>query len=310
MSNYITIDGGTSNTRISLVKDYRVCDTVRLAIGARANMENKGTLEKGIRDAICKLTKDNGITENDIEKILASGMITCEFGLCNLPHITTPAGIEELHNTMHEEVFESISSVPVVFIRGVKTECGELSAADMMRGEETELMGIMSDCDGECVYVLPGSHSKIIHTDKDGKITGFSTMLTGEMIFALSQNTILRDAVDLSVSQTDTKYLMMGYEYARDKGINEALFKTRVLKNLFGAEKEQTYSFFIGAVLSAELESIVKSDAQKVVIGGKAQIRNAMAHILSEVTDKHITALDDEIVDASVSMGMIRIFEH
>ena len=41
MSNYIAIDGGTTNTRINLVKDYLVTDTVSYNIGARKGIENK-----------------------------------------------------------------------------------------------------------------------------------------------------------------------------------------------------------------------------------------------------------------------------
>ena len=64
------------------------------------------------------------------------------YGLVNLPHITVPAGIDELHNSMEKVVLSEISNIPFCFIRGVKTECSNLEDADMMRGEETEVMGI------------------------------------------------------------------------------------------------------------------------------------------------------------------------
>ncbi|MEE1049204.1 MAG: 2-dehydro-3-deoxygalactonokinase, partial [Clostridia bacterium] len=182
--------------------------------------------------------------------------------------------------------------------------------ADMMRGEETELMGIMSDDDGECAYILPGSHSKIIYTDSKGRIESFSTMLTGEMIASISQNTILKDAVDLSVSDMDEEYLMKGYTYCKNKGINEALFKTRVLKNLFGCNKEQTYSYFLGVILYNEIAQVIASGAGKIIIGGKSQIKSAMAYILKKVSDKKVICLDDEKVDMSTSLGMIKVYEY
>lgn len=310
MRNYITIDGGTTNTRICLVADYKIKDTVKLSVGARFGIDDNVGLKAAIKSGIDKILSDNNMTPEDICRILASGMITSEFGLYKLDHIITPAGIEELHNSMCEVKIDEISDLPIVFIRGVKTGCETLASSDMMRGEETELMGIISDTDGECVYILPGSHSKIIYTDKDGRINHFSTMLTGEMIAALSQNTILKDAVDLSVSDIETEYLIKGFEYCRERGINDALFKTRVLKNLFGCTKEQTYSFFIGIVLCGEIEQVAQSSAGKVIIGGKAQIRNAMAVILENVTDKQIVCLDDNAVDMSTSLGMIRVYEY
>ncbi len=309
MNTYIAIDGGTTNTRISLVKDREITNTIKLSIGARVCIENAALLKTEIKKAIEKLLKDNRLNEKDIIRILASGMITSEFGLCSLPHIETPAGINELHRSTHQVVFDEISTIPFVFIRGVKVPSGTFENADVMRGEETELMGLINLEYGKCVYVLPGSHSKIIKTDATGKIYDFSTMLTGEMIYSLSQYTILKDAVDLSVSEINSEYLLKGFDFCNKEGINKALFKTRILKNIFGCNKEETYSFFLGTVLSQEIEQIIKSDAQTVVLGGKAEIKNPMAEILNARDSKKIILLDENEVAHSTALGAVRIFE-
>ena len=310
LMNYITIDGGTTNTRISLVQNREIIQTEKLNIGARASIDSKELLKNGIKEAITKILADNNLSESQIECILASGMITSEFGICPLEHIATPAGINELHNNMHKTYIQEISGIPFIFIRGVKTNCENIDSADMMRGEETELMGIINLEYGKCIYILPGSHSKIIETDDSGRITDFSTMLTGEMIAALSKETILKDAVDLSVSEVNSKYLLMGYDYSKKAGINKALFKVRILKNIFKCSKEEVYSFFMGAVLYGEIDQVIKSNAKTVVLGGKTQIKNAMAEILRNKDDKKIVLLDENTVDNSTSLGMIRIYEN
>ena len=94
----------------------------------------------------------------------------------------------------------------VVIVPGVKTEGETIADADMMRGEETELIGLTEHLESAAVYVLPGSHSKLIHVDGAGRIVDFSTMLTGEMIAALSQNTILKDAVYLAGTRLDESW--------------------------------------------------------------------------------------------------------
>jgi len=307
MKRYITIDGGTTNTRIYLVKNKSVIDSRKLSIGAKADtMLLKTELKSAIKDII----KENGISEKDIVRILASGMITSEFGLCNLEHINTPAGLTELHDSMHEISIPEISDIPFVFIRGVKSTAEGFENTDIMRGEETELMGIINTQYKNCIYVLPGSHSKIITTDDSGKICDFSTMLTGEMIASLAQNTILKDAVDLSLTETDAEYLLKGFDYSMKEGINKTLFKTRILKNIFKCSNIQIYSFFLGAVLCGEIECILKQEEKTVVIGGKAQIKNAMAEILKTRTDKTITALDEMTVDTSTAIGAVRIYEN
>ena len=309
MSIYITIDGGTTNTRISLVADKVIKDTLKLSVGARANMNGDGVLQKAIKEGIKKLLTTNNLSEKDVCSILASGMITSEFGLINLPHISVPAGIKELHESMEKVILGEISSIPFFFIRGVKKVGTSFTDSDIMRGEETELMGIADSSFGECVYILPGSHSKIIKTDEKGRITDFSTMLTGEMIASLSEYTILKDAVDLNEVSVNSEYLIMGYDYAKKEGINKALFKVRILKNLFGGKKDETYSFFLGAVLEGEIKNVVKSEAETVVIGGRSQIKEAMAEILKQRSDKKIVLLSEEEVENSTALGAIKIYE-
>ena len=308
MSKYITIDGGTTNTRLSLVLDGRVVDTVKYNVGARVGIDDKAPLKNAVKSGIETLLKNNNLSEKDISKILASGMITSEFGLCNLNHIVAPAGIKELHETMHEIEISEISNVPFVFLRGVKLNGKSLENADMMRGEETELFGLSDDLSG--VYILPGSHSKIITVDENGRITDFKTMLTGEMIAALSQNTILKSSVDLSCDNVEEEYLLKGYHYCQNHGINEALFKVRVLGNLFGADKTQLYSFFMGVILFNEINEVLKINPQKITVGGKRQIKEATVKLLKNLSNAEIISASDNEVDTSSTLGAVKIFEY
>ena len=306
MADYITIDGGTTNTRLCLVSDGRILDTVKAQVGAGAM--NTGLLKETVRKGIEELLKRNHKSETDITRILASGMITSEFGLINLPHITVPAGIRELHDSMAEVVLEEISQIPFVFVRGVKTLCDCIEAADMMRGEETELQGLWENGDG--LLVLPGSHSKLIQLDAQGRIVKFQTMLTGEMISALSQGTILKDAVKLQEYEEDPKFLWKGYELCRNQGLNAALFKVRVLKNLFGKDSGQVYHFFLGMVLCEEINAILECCPAKIVIGGKGVIREPMAYLLRRLTSAEVVTVLPERAEAASAMGVIRIYEY
>lgn len=306
MKSYITIDGGTTNTRVSLVTDGNVIQTIKISAGAKSGIDDKTHLEKEIKAAVDTLTQNN----DRIEKIIASGMITSEFGLYNLPHIHAPAGIGELHTGMYETVLPQISEIPFVFIPGVKTGGTDLEQTDMMRGEETELIGMAEHLRSECMYVLPGSHSKLIKTDKQGRIAEFATALTGEMIFALSQGTILKSAVELSQTEIDDEYLISGYKYCDRNGINEALFKTRILKNSFHCTPSEAYSFFMGTVLQAEIKEIIKAKENTVIIGGKEIIKKAMIKLLHTLCKKEITGISAETVDFAPAIGAIKIYEY
>lgn len=305
MKHYVTLDGGTTNTRLRLITNGRVADSLPLEVGARNGRE---PLKTAVRQGVESLLNRNQRSAADITCILASGMITSEFGLIELPHLPAPAGIEELHRTMHRCTMETLSPIPFAFIRGVRTQGTTLAATDMMRGEETELMGILQE--GEGLYVLPGSHSKLIRVDGEGRITDFSTMLTGEMLAALSSGTILKDAIELIDHPLQKDALLEGYRYADRRGINEALFKTRVLKNLFGGTPAECYSFFLGAVLQGEIAAILRQDLSHIILGGRSAIKEATALLLKECTAAAITVIPDAVAETASALGAVKIYEY
>ena len=73
----------------------------------------------------------------------------------------------------------------------------------MMRGEETELMGLFrmpchADLAENCVTILPGTHSKHIHI-RSRKIEAIETFMSGECLEVLSQHSILSANADMEV---------------------------------------------------------------------------------------------------------------
>lgn len=309
MKTYISIDGGTTNTRVCLVCGGQVKESKKIAIGSKDCINCNAPLKSEIKGAISALLTAHGLKESDVTAIIASGMITCEYGLCELPHIQAPAGLAELNAGMKKVYIEEISAIPFYFIPGVKVSGESFTDSDMMRGEETELMGLLNQ-DPDCVYVLPGSHNKLIEVDGNLRICKFETLLTGEMISALSQNTILKATVDLSVTEYEKEYLCEGYKAASERGLNAALFKTRILSNLFSGSKAQTYGYFLGTVLANEVDSLKKSGKNRVIIGGKSQLKKALTDLLEENSSMQITCIPDKDVDTSVISGQIRVFEY
>lgn len=307
MKRYITIDGGTTNTRLCLVENGEVIKTLSRPIGAGSNTADGSLLRDTVRDGISSLLSDCGLTEADITAIIASGMITSERGLYCLPHLPIPAGRAELHAAMETVSIPSVSPLPISFIRGLRSLGDTPADTDMMRGEETELQGL--PLYENAVYVLPGTHSKIVETDAKGRITRFTTHMTGEMAAALSSHTILRDAVSLDTVEADRESLLAGCSFAMSQGLSAALFKVRVGKNLFAYGEKQTYGFFLGAILASEVQAVLRTDNPRVVIGGKRVLREALAVLLSSAGEKEIIAVSDKEAAEAVALGAVRIFE-
>ncbi|KQY19957.1 2-dehydro-3-deoxygalactonokinase [Rhizobium sp. Root482] len=65
------------------------------------------------------------------------------------------------------------------------------AAADVMRGEETQLLGALSSLEGGSHLVcMPGTHSKWVRVT-GGVVEGFSTFMTGELFEVISRHSIL-----------------------------------------------------------------------------------------------------------------------
>ena len=308
MPNYITVDSGTTNTRVSLVVDGKIIDGVKFKNAAPDVESRKKNLAANIRDSVKKLLEQNSKSEGDICRILACGMITSDIGLVSLPHIEAPCGINELSQNLYETVLEDVSPIPFVFVRGVKTVSAE--HIDMMRGEEAEIFGICETPEKNSLYVLPGSHSKLIFIDNKGRISHFSTELTGELMGAIANNTILSSIIDLDGKASSAEYLQKGYLCSTEMGMNAALFKVRALKMFSSATDEEIFSFFRGVVLAPEVNNIIKSDAEKVIIGGKKQLKEPTAILVRQNSSKQVETVCEEVTDAATTYGCIRIFEN
>lgn len=78
---------------------------------------------------------------------IAYGMITSDMGLLEIPHVSAPASAQDLKNAMREQVFPEIAPFPITFIPGVRNfaapvDLENFGMMDMMRGEETEAIGL------------------------------------------------------------------------------------------------------------------------------------------------------------------------
>src|SRR5690606_26241077 len=61
---------------------------------------------------------------------------------------------------------------------------------DVMRGEETEIIGHLAAGGTDGLFVLPGTHSKWART-QGGRLTGFHSCMTGEVFALLRRDSIL-----------------------------------------------------------------------------------------------------------------------
>ena len=96
---YAVIDCGTTNTRVYIVdREGKIIASGERRVGVRntSMTGSKDTLRNGLCEAIEEAAANAKIALKDISFAIASGMITSEIGLIELPHLIAPVGLEDL----------------------------------------------------------------------------------------------------------------------------------------------------------------------------------------------------------------------
>jgi 2-dehydro-3-deoxygalactonokinase len=118
--------------------------------------------------------------------VLLSGMIGSRQGWKETPYLPCPAGVPDVAAGLVEIEFDWAQ---VKLVPGLSAT-DDAGVAEVMRGEETQVFGVLDAMGGGGLACLPGTHSKWVRVEA-GRITGFTTHMTGETFGALRGHTIL-----------------------------------------------------------------------------------------------------------------------
>ena len=165
----IAVDWGTSSLRC-----YR--------LDAHGNIVDSRSSSRGILNVTAgqfSAVLDEQIQGWDEALVVMSGMVGSRQGWVEAPYVPCPAGFDEITAKL-VEVRQGVWIVPGLSCRD------PAGVPDVMRGEETQILG----CGADGTICLPGTHSKWVEV-KNGRIERFSTFMTGEVYAVLRQHSIL-----------------------------------------------------------------------------------------------------------------------
>lgn len=278
----MTVDAGTSNSRIRAWDlDNKLIIELKTSYGVKIGKER---FKKELENSVLEILEKNNF---ECKKIIASGMITSPLGLLEIPHLNTPISIEDLRENLKEIDFLNMK---MFLIPGIKTKKYflkkyELNQSDIIRGEESELIGVLKLLPEtkNSIVILPGSHNKFIEVDLKGNILDFSSTLSGEILDTLIKNTILNKSISDFSKTVDEKFLKIGFESCRDSGFTEATFITRTIDLFNELTDEEKFSYLLGCILCEDLISLNKNflnRKNKVIIAGKGNIAEGLEILL------------------------------
>lgn len=165
--------------------------------------------------------------------LLAAGMVGSRQGWREAPYVDAPADLQSLTAACVQVALDDGQALHIV--PGVRDGSGP----DLMRGEETQVMGALAlrpALAARALFVLPGTHSKWVRV-RNGAIEHLHTAMTGELFAMLRTHSILGAGLDAPAADAgpeafDEAAFGAGVQAARDSGAAGALsrlFSARTL---------------------------------------------------------------------------------
>src|SRR6185312_14531588 len=144
---------------------------------------------------------------------------------------------------------------PVYLISGIKSD------TDVIRGEETQLLGCVKDnveCLGNRLYIFPGTHSKHILV-KGHQVIDFKTYMTGEIFSLLATKSILGNSVKTGARKTGIKSkrsFEKGLKAAIHGNILNEAFLVRTNDLFKKISKENNFYYLSGLMIGTEIKNL------------------------------------------------------
>ncbi len=121
--------------------------------------------------------------------VIICGMAGSRQGWVEANYVPVPADLKAILSgaAKIENIARDVRIIPGLSQSG--------SSPNVMRGEETQLLGAILDRNlSNGIIAMPGTHSKWVELE-EGRAKGFSTYLTGELYALLASQSILRHSV-------------------------------------------------------------------------------------------------------------------
>lgn len=230
---FIAADWGTTNRRLFLIENGAV-------VRREADMKGAAALSPELYPAeIASIRERLG----DLPMLLA-GMVGSSIGWQAVPYLPTPAGMEQVAAALH----------PMDRRTAIVPGLCHADPADVMRGEEVQLLGARAAglVPEDGWLCQPGTHCKWARLEA-GRITRFSTAMTGELFSLVRTHSILAGAMTGMVK--DGPGFRAGVIDGAERGIATALFGVRTRALLQGAEDGAAFAsgVLIGADVAARV---------------------------------------------------------
>lgn len=246
---HILGDWGTSHLRLWLADESgHVCDT-KTGVGIASVTPDCGTYLEGLIQ--------DWRTQAEGTVITLSGMVGSNIGWHVAGYLDCPLAIETISDAVY--VF-SDKGLRLQIVPGVRCQ-NLLGGPDVMRGEETQVLGAISDhpslADAPCLMCLPGTHSKWAMLDK-GTMSSFLTGFSGELFNLLSTQSLLGSQVKSVVHDRSAFKKGVDLALSDNADLIHSLFQTRSRQIEEELTEDDASSFLSGLIVGSDVRGALK----------------------------------------------------
>jgi len=300
-AGYVAVDWGTSSFRLWLV------DPAGDVLGERRSPEGMMAAAKlGFATVLQSHLAAVGATD-DLPVIIC-GMAGARQGWVEAGYIDTPA---HLATVLERAVAVPGTARDIRILPGIAQRNPD--APDVMRGEETQLLGALGlNAAGDAVVCIPGTHSKWAVV-KAGTVERFATFMTGELFSVVSRETILSHAVAGAEEADDIgafKSAVVAAFHSPALAAN-LLFQVRSSQLLFGGSATAARERISGTLIGLEMAAGLTGDRPKGGITLVASGRLGQLYQLAfETLSVAVRSIDaEEAVRRGLSMAAQAIWK-
>lgn len=246
MTQLLAIDWGTSSLRGALM------DSAGQVVGERSFARGILTVPAGHFPTVFEECFGDWMSPGVL--CLMSGMVGSRQGWQEAPYCPCPAGFADIAAKLVWLQPGRMAIVP-----GLSFDAS--GVPDVMRGEEVQIFGALELLGlKNARLVLPGTHSKWVQVEA-GRITQFSTWMTGEFFSLLRQHSILARMMPAEHESSGVSTHPTGPSAADlaafDQGVQEALQGASLLHTAFSARTLALFDKLPAEVLPRYLSGLV-----------------------------------------------------
>nr|WP_218106161.1 2-dehydro-3-deoxygalactonokinase [Duganella sp. SG902] len=252
------IDWGTSNRRAYLIDQHGAC--------LAEHEDGQGMLAVGGRDKFGPSLAGvlAAMQLPDDVPVLMSGMVGSASGWQEVAYLDASVPLEELPRHL-AAVTDPAWAGRAHIVPGYVYRNGP--SADVMRGEETQLLGAVLQGHRDGWLVLPGTHSKWVLL-RDGVIQSFATYMTGELFAMLSKGGTLSVMMDGDTSNAEGFAAGLN-QAAKHEPLSNSLFRVRAGVVSRSAPAEQAAATVSGLLIGAEFAAAARAaEGQGIAVIG------------------------------------------